>query len=863
MKKSIGLIFLGLLLNIGALFAQTIRNKQEVPLGEIHLKARAIHPLWRIEAFPAHSMEVDANPVSFYWPSDRREFTQPLIQYNFQLSRKSDFSIIEEQSLGQNPSFYVTEKTLEPGEWYWRYRQVDKAWQGPYVFQIGNSTRVDKRPSTQTFVKAVKGEHPRMIIRKERLPVVREAFLNNGTTAKIVSNAEKYLNVELPDKEWGGKFYKNGIRIFINKKFPEEHVKSKITSGTWSEAISILCRAYLLTGDEKYAQEALRWGLKVCSFEVMPSLLTYDRNPYPDGFCFAFYLNSVSYIYDALYDYMTTKQREFVRKNLAERLRYYYEYYCNRLENRCFDNHSWQISIAAFVRGAIAGKGDIPEADKYLAYIYNVWTAIDPEQSHSDGGWFGGGYVSVNIDVWMEVPVYFEIFTGYNYYDTPFYHSHPYYFLYRHAPGSVEDGFSGDDYGGKGKSLGNKNRLWMSILGMELNHPVAKWLGQRSDTKSNKFEMSCWTRLTEGESAWSDEKIDIPKNLSQSRDFRDIGIVNMHTNLLNPENDLHVALRSSPYGTFGHNLASHNAFNVIYQGEYLFVPYGHRHGGAENNVACYQHSRGHNTVLVDGKGQPLSPEAYGWIARYLPGNEITYACGDASNAYDAAPFERETDAFAAAKLNVDDHISRGVMKRFRRHTLLLGNSLILVYDELEAKRPVQWDWVLHCRKTLKAHENVLTIEGMNARVEIISTTPMRAQVKEKPMFIPINVDGRGGQKMNTSYPLMGTHAYVSTVQKSSKQRILSFIQVGEINEIIQKADGSYRCGEWIIEPVLSTVEHANLKITKQNSFVSFLLKDAQSGETVLRELVNGEKTEKRVVDELPYHARGMACVSTN
>lgn len=841
---------------------QNPRKSENVLPGEIKLTADAIHPFWRTDAFPKNNMEVDANPVSFYWPSQRREFTQPLKRYDFQLSSKEDFSIIEEQSEGQNPSFYVTVKPLAQGKWFWRYREEGKSWQGPFSFVVTENTRLDERPSAKVFVEAVGGDRPRMLMRKSRIPVVKEMFRKDGTTESIVKEAEKYFGVELPDKEWGGKFYKNGQRVFHNNKFPEDHIKSKITSGTWHNAIQALCRAYLLTGDEKYAKEALRWGLKVCSFDIMPNVLTYDNNPYPDGFCFAFYMNSVANIYDCLYDYMTPEQRETVRKNLAERLRYYYEYYCNRLENRCIDNHSWQISIAAFTRGAITAKGDIPEADKYLAYVYNIWTAIDPEQSRTDGGWFGGGYVAVNIDVWLEVPAYFRMFTGYNYYNTPFYKNHPYYFLYRQAPGSVEDGFSGDGYGGNGKGLGDKLRMWMGVLGVELNHPVANWLGSfEGGKKANKFDKVGWVRLTEGRPLKVDGVVKSPENLPQSRDFRDIGVVNMHTDLLHPANDLHVALRSSPYGTFGHNLASHNAFNVVYKGEYLFVPYGHRHGGAKNSAVCYRNSRGHNTVLIDGKGQPFSPEAYGWIPRFLNGEKLSYACGDASNAYDAAPFDRETGAFVAAGLKIDDYISRGVMKRFRRHVVLLRPSLILVYDELEAKQPVRWDWMLHCRYNMLADGSVLTVEGVDARVDVMGNTPMKAEVKDKPLFMPVNVDGRGGKKAGSSYPIKGTHAIVSTTTKCDKQRILTFIQAGNIEDIKKESEGIYMCGDWKIEAVMSPDKMANLKIVNRDGSVSFLLKDNTSGETVLREKISGKMVEKRVVDELPYHARGVEYIS--
>ena len=201
------------------------------------------------------------------------------------------------------------------------------------------------------------------------------------------------------------------------------------------------------------------------------------------------------------------------------------------------------------------------------------------------------------------------------------------------------------------------------------------------------------------------------------------------------------------------------------------------------------------------------------------------------------------------------------MKRFRRHVVLLRPSLILVYDELEAKQPVRWDWMLHCRYNMLADGSVLTVEGVDARVDVMGNTPMKAEVKDKPLFMPVNVDGRGGKKAGSSYPIKGTHAIVSTTTKCDKQRILTFIQAGNIEDIKKESEGIYMCGDWKIEAVMSPDKMANLKIVNRDGSVSFLLKDNTSGETVLREKISGKMVEKRVVDELPYHARGVEYIS--
>ncbi|MEG1585890.1 MAG: DUF4962 domain-containing protein [Bacteroidales bacterium] len=830
-------------------------RKQDVLPGEIKLEAKAVHPFFRTDAFPVN-MEVDVNPVTFYWPSIRQEFTEPLLTYEFQLSKTDNFQQIVEENTDRNPSFYVAKTKLPIGTWYWRYREKGKEWNGPYAFSVGPETQPDERPQTMTFVKNVGGERPRVVIRNQQIEAARRNFKDQGVTETIINETSKYFDVVLPDEEWGGKFYKNGQRVFSQKKFPDDHVKAKITAPIWNGAVTSLCRAYLLTGEEKYAKEALRWGLKVATFPVLPHTITYDGNPFPDGFDFSFYLDVMTYVYDALYNYMSVEQRNIIRDNLSERLSIYYRYYCNRLENRCIDNHTWQISLGSFVRGAIVAKGDIPEADKYLAYAYDIWTARDPEQSHHDGGWFGGGYVGVNIGVWTEVPVYFRNYTGYNFYNHPFYRNHPYWFLYRQVPGSKEDGFSGDGYGDDLVEYSPNVKMWLNILDAELDIPAAGFIAK--DLKENrKLATFAWARKVEGLQMSKERKrVELTNDLPQARAFRDVGVVNMHTSLLNPENDLHVAFRSSPYGTFGHNLASHNAFNVIYQGDYLFVPHGHRHGGAKNTVACYRHTRGHNSVLVDGKGQPFSPEAYGWIARFLHGNNISYACGDASNAYDASPFGRENDFFTRAELNIEDHISRGAVERFRRHVLFLRPSLIVVYDELEANRPVRWDWVLHCRQQMTANGTKLTVENKPANVEVFGSVPMKAEVLNEPMFLPINIDGRGSQKAGTPYPVKGSYAYVSTCEKSKRQRIVSFIQVGDVKPVQKKMNGQFECGPWQINCEMDPQKYANIIVSGPDNS-SFILKTPDTGESVLKEKIDGTPKIWRAVDELPFCARGL------
>ena len=848
-------------------------SNEAIPKGEIRILAKELQPDRRTFSTPV-GHAVDVNPPAFFWPSPRDYFLKPLLTYDFQLSRSADFKTLEVSQEGSNGSFAQLKQPLAEGTWCWRYRRQGQAWKGPYSFSVDSTARIDRRPPSEVFVKAITNERPRIVVPRDRLEAFRAQCKTNGVTAALCKTATAYFDVELPqcdilmkysgrEKEslWltdkSGQFRKNNKQVFISTKFPENYIMSQITSATWESGVVDLCRAYWLTGDEKYGREALRWAMRLATFPVLPgNNTTYDGNPFPDGFCCGSYLNALAYAYDGLQSLMTDEQRTLLRTNLAERLRIYYAYYCNRLESRAVEHHGWQMSMPRFLNAAITMRGDLPEADRYLSYFYDVWAARDPELGRTDGGWFGGNYIGANVHTMVEVPALFRQYTGYNYYEHPFYRNLPYWFLYRQPPGSVEDGFAGDGYGGNSRALAWNTAALLGVLDADLDLPVAGWQAdQTSPLAGGKRPDFAWTRRMMGLPLENARRAQPPKDLPQAHVFPDVGVANMHRDLLNPKNDLHVALRSSPYGTFGHNLASHNAFNVVYQGDYLFVPYGHRHGDGPNSAACYRHTRGHNSVLVDGKGQPFSPQAYGWIPRFLHGEQISYACGDASHAYDAEPHYREDEIFGRANLQISDHISRGDMQRFRRHVLFLRPSLIVVYDELEAKKPVQWDWVLHCRKMLKADGARLTVDGVKASVDVLSSTLMAATVKTEPMFPAINFMGMYDfENQGKPFPNVGSHVYVSTTEKTPQLRVLALMQVGEQYPIIQK-DGVVECGPWTLRAEMNPAQPANLTVSTRDGSAAFVLKTQDRGESVLSETIGGQQKVVKTVDRIPDVAK--------
>ena len=50
----------------------------------------------------------------------------------------------------------------------------------------------------------------------------------------------------------------------------------------------------------------------------------------------------------------------------------------NRLENFIADNHVWQMNFRIFTMAAFTVYGELPEADTWVDYCYNLWLARFP-----------------------------------------------------------------------------------------------------------------------------------------------------------------------------------------------------------------------------------------------------------------------------------------------------------------------------------------------------------------------------------------------------------------------------------------------------------------------------------------------------
>jgi hypothetical protein len=143
---------------------------------------------------------------------------------------------------------------------------------------------------------------------------------------------------------------------------------------------------------------------------------------------------------------------------------------------------------------------------------------------------------------------------------------------------------------------------------------------------------------------------------------------------MNPGENVQVMMRAAPLGNISHSHADQNAIVLGAFGSPLLVNTGIRPWyGSPFSKEWYWTTKAHNALEIDGQGQPKTAEATGKIVVFEPGKEYDYVVGDATPGYGP---------------NVE---------RYRRHLLFLKPDVLVLVDEVAARKPVSLKFWLHGR----------------------------------------------------------------------------------------------------------------------------------------------------------------------
>ena len=805
-----------------------------------NLKGKEIYPTIRNTTSPSNGESPKFNSPSFQWPSKKNA----TYSIRISTSKKFDQALIEKNKIAF--ALFNPHQQLTKGKWYWQYKINQENWNPVDSFDINASTRIFPTVSIAKIINNIPATHPRILVNKSEINNFRLNVIKTKEAIAVIREANKILTIPIP-KEGDALPKYQGKDKFENDKIAS--LASKWSGKKVQETLNLFSQAYILTGDVKYFNVAKLWMLEVATWDPMgPS----HTNNFADGGI----MSSMAIGLDSFWDLLTETERNQIKKNISTRADQFYKLWINQVEARSSSMHVWQHIMHNLLETGLALKGEHPTAENWIEYIYELWIAQSPKMAEEDGAWINGSaYFGMNALSLIDIPTIFKKLSGVDFMTAPWFQNNPKWLIYSFPPNSTSDGFGND--GERYKFPWINYAGYTDALARLTNNPSAAWYAN-AVAKSVGKEIADdaefrWFRIRDGIKKTTALH---PLSFKQDAFFQEVGVGYMHTNVQDTKNDLFLSLRSSPFGPMSHTHADHNTFNIAYGGKRLFYNTGYRPAmGDPHFLGWYKHTQGHNGVLIDGHGQPFSDGAFGWIPRSIQGEQISYAVGDASNAYSGIVDGKEID--------------HG-LKLFRRHYLMLRPSIIIIYDELEADHAAEWSWLLHNYNGFTMDAKTQTvfaeIETAKAQVSIISSSDIQFNVTDQ-FSVPVdNWTNKINEDGDTLSFVNQWHLKAASKQKTEKMRYLAVLQIkpdGRFEKIIKTIDnGDITVGNYRIKANMNVNEAAHIQINNIENTLSFVSsgtlmfeKNKYIGTDIksakLIEKKDGKIIFKEVVDKMP------------
>jgi hypothetical protein len=684
---------------------------------------------------PRDGSTAGTNPPALAWlPEPGAE------AYAVQLARDSGFSrgLV---TVPQTPYvLYTHTATLAPGAWWWRYACLDStgersAWSQIRTFTIASDAQPFPKPTEEFIQQKLPGRHPRLMLRPEELPVLRDARLHaqKERWGDLVRAADEYLKLPLipepppwTDGKWTAEEWRRNYRQAIKA----------------SETAETLAFCYLLTGDSRYGEGARKWLLQIASWKPLgtTSMRVNDEAGMP-----ILYLTSRAYdwAYDALSEADRAKLREMVRArgeeayNLLHRIPH---------EQKAYHSHAgrmWHFLGEA----AIAYYGEVPEAKKWLDYALTIFWAWYPAYGDEDGGWaqgyaYWGSYV--NRSTWWMDALHAAL--GIDGTKKPFYRHVGDFPLYVAPPGGALVGFG--DYA-EARPTPDKAAVVAYFARMR-GVPEWQWYAEAWGQRDSAQGPIGFLRNARPNPPVPKAKP--PAGWPYAKWFRGAGWVSLHSNLLDGRQDVQVMMRSAPLGNISHSHADQNAIVLGAYGSPLLVNTGLRPWyGSPFCKEWYWTTKAHNGLEIDGKGQPKTAEATGKVIVFRPGQKYDYVVGDASPSYG------------------------DTVNRYRRHLVFLKPDVLVVLDEVQANKPVPLKFWLHGRAPFTINQNsakvMLTYENAALTGFLFAPGGVRIEQTDKYTIPP-----------EMGEPEPEWHVWAETSQKHASTRVLGVFGITKAGE---------------------------------------------------------------------------------
>lgn len=799
-----------------------------------------VHENMRVTPYPQREHTLYLNPSPLLVPAEMRKAGH----LQFALSQNRQFP--ENKTIQSGPvpwCMFNPHQPLATGIWYWRFRSVDKEgktmpWSETYSFEVASETPQFVTPPFEVLWKNMPEGYPRMYcFMEEGLKRAPETIQSHPEYKELVRRAESALNTNY-----------------------ETNPQPYQVADKMGQMANLLYTAYRGTGKQIYADKMLAYVRALLASEP-------DEKLTNDFYC-GDVLFLLTHTYDACYNQLTAGERKQVEACVFQIAKHHHTIQRSGYEEgHIFNNHYWQRVYREMLQIGLMFADTNETAKEMLEYCYELWTARAPASGFNrDGEWQNGhGYFNANVKTLWYVPDLLSYLTGTDFLQHPFYKNLGKALVYAWPPSSMSAGF-GD--GNEVPATPPRQRVALAdYIARETSDPYAIWYCNENKNATDDFDMRLY-RIGKSNKTYAVNQ-PLPADAPKAVWFKDLGEMVAHSNLPQHQENLFLSFRSSPFGSGSHTLSDQNSFNLHFRGIPVYRSTGYYlHFSDTHNLMSYRHTRAHNTLLIDGIGQPFSTKGYGKVVRMLGGQHISYCLGDASNAYSGiSEYPMWIENFRNAKIgqSAENGFGETPLKKYRRHLFLLHPDIVVVYDELEAEKPVCWEWLLHSPVEFRVDEkeNKLTTTYPEKKFSSVAQlfSHSSCSITQTNEFV-VAPDPKKFRKGRT-YP--NQWHMTASFEKSSANRILTIIRIqpdGTTVPQLMRDGNDFRVGDWEITAELDTAKQADILIRNvengalfsfgnQNLQIEGRSYQREQGSSLLYDEMDGQWTVREMQDREP------------
>jgi len=695
---------------------------------------------------------LDISPPGFCW---WRAAPHGEVNYRLSIESESGETVYQSGLLGD--PVHVPDKVLPAGNYRWFVDALNA--RGKVIttrtvqhFSIGQNAFELPWIKPEELLSRVPTKHPRLLFPSARIPEIRASLDDSRLEAyeDLKKVADRALELELMARPDFDKFDRD-------TEYPARRTAYRASyhefTRIYNRGMVPLALMYRLSGEEKYGLAARKHLLNVLDWEL-DGVASLEQSFDEIGLRIA---RTAAQGYDWLYDILTNEEREAVRQMLLDRG----DQMLDRLERRDFLNnsaYSHDGRLPVYLVEFSIVLAEEARAQVWMNYAMRALLTVFPHWGGKDGGWAEGiNYVlSYNERFITPLQSLYEA-TGYDLWKKPYFRNMRHFLVYCISPVGEITPFGDSEHNSISSRAGDIYSV-LQFHSLKYNDPVTRWwIEQLGRDRENTARFGAMHRIIL-EDDLSPKK---PKSPLQDRAFNGVGWAALHSDILNPENDLMFLFKSSPYGPVSHSHADQNGFAIMKGGKALAQPSGARYPQHQSPFH-FQYTNltvAHNALLINDEGQiDREASANGRLVDFKSTPHLGYVAGDAQKCYGNR------------------------MDFYNRYVVMIRPSVILVIDDLSGPEPFSVDWLMHCREEMLLDPENQIINS-NRLGEGMKTQVLTTGMFDFSLTNEWPIDPKQDYPMVTAEPpAKEWHFSASTMKKTKQRRIAAIMLVKEDGE---------------------------------------------------------------------------------